>query len=340
MSLSDRETSILQAVIHHYVATARPAGSRTLARRYNLGWSPATIRNTMSDLEEAGYLTHPHTSAGRLPTDKAYRFYVDRLVRRARLSPKEQAKLAGSLARERAEDRLLSRAVQLLSALTQELGLALAPRVETGRIERLELVRVSAERLLLVVSIQSGVVRTIFLDVPTEVWPEDLSRTTEILNERLTGLTLGEVAQAIQERLRGTQPELGNLFQIFVQSADQLFDVEPDERAVVLQGASTLASQPEFSDGARLRELLWLTEERSVLAETLVERANVPGLSVTIGEEHDRPALSAFSIITSVYRIGELTGTIGVMGPTRMPYRKVIALVDYTSRVMTELLSE
>src|SRR5918997_6676931 len=192
--LSRRERMVLEAVIRTYVQTAEPAGSRTLARRFGLGVSPATIRNTMSDLEEKGYLFHPHTSAGRIPTDRAYRVYVDNLMRLAPPSHQEQNTLRAELVGTRsAVEEILRRAAQVLGVLTQELGVAVAPALDQVVLERLELVQVSSDRLLLVFNLRSGVVRTIFVGVPGLVAPGSVQRVAQILNERLSGLTLKEI---------------------------------------------------------------------------------------------------------------------------------------------------
>src|SRR3954452_13301285 len=184
--LSDRERRVLEAVIQSYVETAEPAGSRTISRRFGLGVSPATIRNTMSDLEEKGYLYHPHTSAGRIPTDLAYRVYVDYLMRPSAVAPAQAEQIRGELEGQRAAiETILSRASQVLGVLTNELGVAVSPTIEEAVLERLDLLQVSTERLLLVLALQSGAVRTIFVEVPAQLAPEVVQKVTVVLNERL-----------------------------------------------------------------------------------------------------------------------------------------------------------
>jgi heat-inducible transcriptional repressor len=346
--LTERERRILEAVIQSYVETAEPAGSRTLARRFGLGVSAATIRNTLSDLEEKGYLFHPHTSAGRIPTDRAYRMYVDSLVQLVPLAPlaaQERDQLVERiLAGGSAIETVLRCAAQSVGILTQELGVALGPRLDEIVLERLELVRLSAERLLMVLTLKGGVMRTIFVEAPGVLEDGAIAEVTVVLNERLGGLRLGEIRTSSAERLRdgvpGGRPAARELLNIFVQEADTVFDVPiaPDDDGVVLGQASVLAEQPEFASGDSLRRLIELTETRQHLAELLRQRSAKPGISITIGNEHADPRLGNLTIVTAEYRAGSLTGVIGVIGPTRMPYEKVISLVGHTSRLVTDLL--
>lgn len=344
--LTERERRVLEAVIQRYVETAEPAGSRTISRRFGLGVSPATIRNTMSDLEEKGYLFHPHTSSGRVPTDIAYRLYVDSLMR-APAAPRAEAKrikqeLAGS-GGVSAIEIILHRAAQSLSVVTQELGVALGPRLESVRLHRLELIRLSAERLLLVLSLEGGAVRTIFVEVAGQIADSAVAEVMLVLNQRLGGLTLKEIRQSLGDRLRDSGATAGakELLNVFVQEGDNLFELPPlgvDDGDVVFGQASVLADQPEFTTGDGMRKLLELTERRTHLAELLRNRADAPGISITIGNEHSDPRLEPFTIVTAEYAVGGLTGVIGVIGPTRMPYEKVIALVRHTSVLVSDIL--
>ncbi len=336
--LSERERLVLGAVIETYVQTAEPAASRTIAKRFGLGLSAATIRNTMSDLEEKGFLYHPHTSAGRIPTDQAYRMYVDALTRLPAVSLDDAHQIREELAGPRnAVDQVLARAAQVLGVLTQELGMAVGPSLDAAVLERLELLAVSSDRLLLVMTLQSGAVRTIFVEVPSHMAAEAVVQVSVVLNERLAGLSLKEIRATLSERLRDAtpSPESTELLNIFVQEADELFEVPAT--GVLLSSAQLLAGQPEFASAERLQGLLEMTERRDQLREALAQRTS-PGLTITIGSEHLDPKLAAFTLVTSSYRSGPLSGVIGVLGPTRMPYDKIVALVDHTSRLVQELL--
>ncbi len=340
-SLNDRERQVLEAVIETYVETAEPAGSRTIAKKFGLTLSAATIRNTMSDLEEKGYLYHPHTSAGRIPTDLAYRVYVNSLMRLSQVSASDSHQIREELAERNAVDQILERAAQVLGVLTKELGVAVGPTLDEALLERLELLQAGSDRLLLVLTLKSGVVRTIFVEVPSRLAPEIVVQVALVLNERLAGLRLREIRATLSERLRDAAPDAGSseLLNIFIQEADDLFDVPATGAGdgVVLGSAQLLAGQPEFATKERLQGLLEVTERRDVLREALAKRLG-QGLTITIGSEHQDATLAPFTLVTASYRLGPLAGVIGVMGPTRMPYDKIVALVDHTSRLVGELL--
>ena len=338
--LTDRERQVLEAVIVCYVETAEPAGSRTIAKRFNLGVSAATIRNTMSDLEERGYLYHPHTSAGRIPTDRAYRVYVDSLMAPAAPTRREQDALRlGIKTDATAIESILQSAAQVLGVLTQELGVAVAPSLDNAVLDRMELMSVSSERILMVLVLKGGSARTIFVEVGSAMPREALDSLAAVINERLAGLALAEIRRTLRERLRDAplEPEGNELLNIFIEEADNIFHLSAvDSGSVVMSSAQMLAEQPEFSSNTGIRTLLELTERRDLLRQALLERCG-SGLTVTIGGENLNPRLSDFTLVTSTYRSGSLYGVIGVMGPTRMSYRKVVALVEHTSRLMSEL---
>lgn len=344
LPLTEREQRILEAVIRTYVETAEPAGSRTVAKRHGLGVSPATIRNAMSDLEEKGYLFHPHTSAGRIPTDRAYRYYVDTLMRPLRLSAAEQRRLRKEL-QEKDEpsgafEHLVRRAAQVIGLLSGELGLAVAPRLDEVVLEKLELVLVSSERVLLVLTLKNGMVRTIYVDVRATLPAQTLAALTLVLNERLAGLTLLEIRNTFPERLRDAVSDYASteLLNIFMESAGEVFDPQQVVRDDLMLGyTSVVANQPEFAEGERLRSLIELTEQRELLRSVLREREHQAAPQITIGTEHGDPRLQPFTLITSEYRLGRLSGVLGVIGPTRMPYAKVAAIVEYASLLVGEL---
>ena len=343
--LSEREISVLEAVVRAYVETAEPAGSRSVARQSGLGVSPATIRNTMSDLEEKGYLSHPHTSAGRIPTDLAYRFHVDQLIRLPDLSAEDQSTLARELGvgGPTAVERLIQRAARALSLLSMELGVGLAPRLEEAVLEKLDLLKVSSDKVLLVATIRSGLARTLFVDFEGEIPEDTLATLAVLMNERLAGLTLREVRETLPVRLRDCRADDSSaaeeLLNIFIESGSDLFNWSDLEEGEILLGkTSLLATQPEFTSGERLKGLIELTERRDVLVQALSDRNHQSGLQITIGGENALKELSDFTLVTSEYCIGGLKGVIGIIGPTRMPYEKVIAIVDSTSSLVNRIL--
>ncbi|HET7024477.1 MAG TPA: heat-inducible transcriptional repressor HrcA [Gemmatimonadales bacterium] len=336
--LTDREVRVLEAVIQTYIETAEPAGSQTIAKRFGIGVSSATIRGTMSDLEDKGFLFHPHTSAGRIPTDRAYRLYVDHILHPTPVGVGVRSALEQELPARSAVEGLLQRAAEVLGVLTQELGVAAGPALESAVLERLELVQVASERLLLVFNLKSGVVRTIFVHAKALIAPDAVAEVARILNERLAGLTLREIRASLADRLRDTRAagDGRDLLNIFIAEGDEIFSLGGAADAVVLGSAKMLADQPEFASNERMRELLTLTERRDLIKQALATRAQ--GLTITIGGEHGDQDLAGFTLVTSTYRVGELRGVIGVLGPTRMPYDKVIGLVQHTSRLVEGLL--
>jgi heat-inducible transcriptional repressor len=339
--LTERERRVLEAVIQTYIETAEPAGSLTVARRVPLGLSPASIRGIMSELEAKGYLFHTHTSAGRIPTDLAYRLYVNDLMRLSPPSDQERETLRRELHLQRsAVEEILLRAAQVLGVLTHELGVAAAPRLDEVVLERLDLVHVASDRLLLVFHLRSGTVRTIFVQIPTHVAAGTVEHVARVLHERLAGLTLREIRSTLPERLRDADSSgtSGELLNIFIAEGEGIFDLATEADGVVLGSAELLADQPEFTSQERMRGLLSLTERRDLLKEALLARQQ-SGVLITIGTEHTDARLADFTLVTSSYRLGDLTGVIGVIGPTRMPYDKIIGLVQHTSRLVEGLIA-
>ena len=332
---------MLEAVVRTYVDTAEPAGSRTLARRFDFGVSPATIRNTMADLEEEGYLTHPHTSAGRVPTELAYRFFVDRVVRPGALTPSERVRIEKEvLPGDGTLERILRNATRALGLLVNELGVGSVPQLDNARLEKIDLIPVSSQKVLMVVTIKSGMVRTVYVDLPGEAPTDVLESIERVLNERLGGLSFTEIRRSFGARLRDAveDPAALDVLNIFMESSEDFFaagTTGPEQ--VVLGRTSAIVGQPEFSTNEGLRELIALTEQKELLAKVLGTRAVKGGPCVTIGSEHGHE-LAGFTLVTSGYRFGSLRGILGVIGPTRMPYEKVIAIVDYTSSLVTSML--
>lgn len=340
--LTDREKAVLSAVIDSYVRSAKPAGSRRLSREYGLGVSPATIRNTMADLETKGLLTHPHPSAGRMPTDLAYRYYVDSLMGRRSPTPRQRAKIErelGSFEVAAVED-LMGCAARVLGILTGELGLAVGPALASAVLRQLDFVPVDSRKALLILTLESGVIRTVYVDLPTELPRSTLRAVAAAMNERLAGSTLREIRDGFRERLRDLSlPDEGaeEFVNIFVQSGPDVFEWAVQERDIHLGSAAVLAEQPEFTTGERLKALIELTERRELLTSILGERRTGDGPQVTIGTEHGAPELEDLTIVTADYSVGNLKGVVGVIGPTRMPYDQVVAIVDCTSTLVSRL---
>jgi heat-inducible transcriptional repressor len=341
--LTERERTVLQAVVESYISSAEPTGSRRLVQQFDLDVSPATVRNTMSDLETKGLLTHPHTSAGRMPTDLAYRYYVDTLMGRRDISRSQEKQIHREIIGEDPGSELevlVRRAARVLGLLTGELGLSVGPILAAAVLLRLDLVPIDSEKVLLVLTLESGVVRTVYVDIPTGLPSNSLAAVAEVLNERLAGSTLREIHHSLSDRLRDVRLADGSaneLMNIFVESGPEIFEWAVKDQDLHLGSMAVLAGQPEFNSGDRLRQLMELTERRDLLASVLGGRATSRGPQITIGEEHGQPELADLTIITATYEVGHVEGVLGVIGPTRMPYEKVVALVDCTSSLVSRL---
>lgn len=338
-TLQQRERQILTCIVESFVENAKPVGSRYLAKRYNLDVSPATIRNLMMDLEDMGYLEQPHTSAGRVPTDKGYRVYVDTLMSIQRLSRKEQRRIFDKLRQVSADvDEILHTSCQVLGEISSQLGVVLGPRFYQGIFQKMELVPVAENKILVVISIKSGLVKTIMMEIRSNVSRDQLDETCWIINERLSGLSLKEIKESIDKRMSGLSYGEEGLIRLIVESSKKLFDFE-EYRDVHLGGARNIMSNPEFADREHLSKMIDLLEQKQIILHLLNKNAEDNKISISIGEENKEELFRNCSVITTSYHIGTVSGTLGVVGPTRMHYGKIVSLVDYMGKALTELLS-
>ena len=341
--LSSREEDILSCVVQAYIADASPVGSRTLVRRFGLSLSPATIRNTMNDLEAAGLLEQPHTSAGRVPTDKGYRVYVDRLMSPRALTVKEQAAIRQAVLGE-AHGRILDAAaildqtVKAISNLTHLLAVSLEPSLDQGTYERLELVSIGANKLLAILSIEGGFLRTVVMEITADVDPKALHETARLLNERLTGLPIRVIRQSARERIRDATGGDPKVLRVIMENSEGLFAPAPTEAQMHYWGTQNVLVLPEFSDRERMVSLVGALEEKDLFVRILGRHSGEKGLTITIGEENPEGEIHFCSIVASPYTVGEVAGSVGVVGPTRMEYSKLVSVVDYTARLVGEIL--
>lgn len=336
--LSEREELVLRYIVQNYILTANPVGSRYLSKRLDEeSISAATIRNTMADLEEKGYITHPHTSAGRVPTDLGYRFYVDTLVRGERLSNAERTKIHNNIDPGYATPILMKEASRLIGLISQQLGIVTAPELLNGVFERLELVPLSSTRLLVVLSIQSLLVRTVTLELHQPVEREGLDDVGRILNERLAGLTLREIRSSCHERLRDAASGNGaDVMRLLLDSTDKIFSQTPEIERVQISPTGNILRQPEFSSPEQMLGIVELIENEEMVIHLLDGHpGDGRGVEVTIGGEHGNERMANYSLITTRYVLGSTTGTIGLIGPKRMNYSKMIAVVEYIARTIT-----
>jgi heat-inducible transcriptional repressor len=338
-NLTEREIEILKALVNSYVTTAEPVGSRAIATKYKMGISPATIRNTLQDLEDLGLVEQPHTSAGRVPTDKGYRIYVDSLVLLEKLSETEEKRLREEIIVDYAAvDDLLEQTARILASISQQLGVTIAPRFDQGILTRIELIPVAEKKILVILAVKSGLIRTILLEADSPLTNKALEETARVLNERLGGLSLGEIKDSFSERIKETNEADPRLIKLFLDSTENILSF-PELEQVHLGGTTNIVSQPEFKDRSKLKAFIEFLEEKKVLAELVSSQKVKEGITITIGKENERGEMQYCSIVTSTYKAGKSQGSIGVIGPTRMPYPKLISLVDYTAKLLSEILS-
>lgn len=339
--LTQREGFILKSLVKNFVNCAMPIGSRFLSRANKNRLSPATIRNIMMDLDEKGLVTQPHASAGRIPTDLGYRYYVNDLMMIERVTKSEKQFIDQRLEDVANEDveAILEKSCEVLSQISNQLGVVLSPRFYQGKFEKLELIKLSENKLLVIIAISYGLVKTIMMEIKYNISQNKLEETARILNERLSGLTLKQIRETFNTRLSDVTLGDENLISQFSASADKIFMTE--EGHLLVKGTQNIFSQPEFASQERMTKLLELIENQKILIRVLSDTAtNEDKISIAIGQENKEELLNNCSLITAAYRIGDITGTIGILGPTRMKYEKVISLVDFIAKEISNFFIE
>lgn len=338
--LNEREKSILRSIVQQFILTASPVGSRYIVKKYDIGFSPATVRNIMSDLEESGFIDHPHTSAGRIPTDKGYRFYVDSLMEIESLNPVEKGIISKSFNIELSDtDELLRIASKLMSQITKQIACVTYPKLDKGILQKLQLVSLSSTRLLIVISIKSGLVKTITLEVKSEIKESQLSYVENLLNERLSGLTLDEIRKTFAERFSDVGSDEKSIIRIFIDSVDKIFVDPKTEDRVFITGAKNVIQQPEFEDPEKFQSVIELIEDKDIIIHIMDKKEKSSDeVFISIGKENIDQKLQEYSLITKEYNFGETSGTLGIIGPKRMEYSKIVAIVDYVSKMLSDVL--
>jgi heat-inducible transcriptional repressor len=340
--LNDREKTILRSIVQQFILTASPVGSRNITKRFDVGVSPATVRNIMSDLEESGFINHPHTSAGRIPTDKGYRYYVDALMEIQKLKNSDKGYIDKSLDKNSLEtDEILKIASKLLSTITKQIACVTYPTLDNGILEKIQLVILSSTRLLVVVSIKSGLVKTMTLEFDTEVENEKLQKVEALLNERLNGLTFQEIRKTFKERLSDVGDNEKPIIRLFIDSVDKIFKDQKKEDKLVITGATNIIQQPEFDDPEKFQSVIELIEDKDIIIHIMdkkrTEKSN--NVLISIGSENENDKFNEYSLITKEYTFGETSGTVGIIGPKRMEYSKVVAIVSYLGDMLSEVLT-
>ncbi len=335
MELTPREILILRSVIHSFISDALPVGSRTLSKKSDIDFSPATVRNTMADLEEMGLLEQPHTSAGRIPTDLGYRIYVDDLMSQRRLASDVRQSIE-RLVSEISFDlkEVMRRTSGMLGNISSLLGVVLSPRYEQSILLKVDLTPYSSSRLMAIVALKSGLAKTVLLEIDFEIDETELQEGCSLLNQRLHGMPLKRIRKDIVEILRERPPNVRNeLLDLVVYNSDILFQFEEDED-FFLNGLKTLLEQPEFSQSERVRTIVELFENRKVLIHLVSGLQPEEGVRVTIGGENPVRQSRELSVLTAAFSVGEDVGTVSVIGPTRMDYSRLWSVVDYTAKTI------
>lgn len=339
MTMDARKFRILQAIIDDYILTAIPVGSRTISKKYEMGLSSATIRNEMSDLEELGYLDQPHVSAGRIPSAKAYRLYVDQLLQNGSIRTGDAADVRAYFTnRAQQMEDVISCAAQALSGLTHYTSLVMSPKGAELRIRTLQLVPVSSQSALLVIVTDGGIMRDSVIRVGSEMDSDALYAVSRTLTERLSGHTLSEALTLIKETERDMQAERQVLSGVaeFLDAVDS----EGGKAKLTLGGASNILNFPEYSDVEKARCFLSVLETKDKLLK-LMENHGEMAFTVRIGPETGIPELEDCSLVTATYRLSDNThGTIGVIGPTRMQYGRVLSVLSAMGKQLTDLLRQ
>ncbi|HHV77995.1 MAG TPA: heat-inducible transcription repressor HrcA [Firmicutes bacterium] len=337
--LDERKRLVLSAVVEDYIETCTPVGSRTLSKRYNLGISPATIRNEMADLEEMGLLEQPHTSAGRVPSDRGYRYYVDELMPKVTLDPQTLAEIQYRLYVKATQfDQLLQATARVLSEATDYMAVVLGPEVEDAVIERISYVKLTEDKALLVVVNDTCLIHEAIIDMPPGTTAQQLVMIGEIVTKALRGLAFSKVSARALQMLRSELNEHRDLLEASIEALHTLMETPGYER-LALGGASNILKQPEFRDTEKLQLILKLIERRADLIR--LAAAGEGEVVVRIGTENRDQRARELSLITAEYSSKRgIVGRIGVLGPRRMKYNKALAVVTYVQELINDWLEK
>lgn len=338
--LNERKKKILQIIIEDYISSAEPVGSRTIARKYDLGLSPATIRNEMSDLELLGYLEQPHTSAGRIPSAQAYRFYVDALIEPGTLTDNDMALIDGWYnERRRNIDDIFQSTAKILSRMTQNVSMVLTNQQTIANFCYLKFLPLDSQHAILCIVADDGSIDTNVVDIPLGMSSEEMDYLAGKMSKLLEDRNLSDISVEILQNVHTDVVEDKLIFSSLLQAVRKMTG-RRQEQKVFLSGTKQLLNQPEFRDVERVRNLLGILEEEKVLKD-LLQGGEDSGLKVTIGFENKFTGIQDCSMVQATYRLnGQIVGTMAVLGPTRMEYGKVISVMDYLHKYLKTILDK
>ncbi len=339
--LNARHQGVLRAIVLDYIRTAEPVGSRTISRKYGFSLSPATIRTTMADLEELGYVAQPHTSAGRIPTDRGYRLYVDTLMDRPQLSRVEVQRIEQQVAPSAGEmEELLREAGKLLSALSPYVAVVLAPRLQESHFRRVEFVSLAREQVLIILLADTDLVHHKVVTVDEAMTQAELDRVARYLNDLLQERTLREVRDLLVAQMAEEKAQYDRMLARALRFGARALEAEP-EAEVYVAGAAHIADQPEFADIAKMKALFAAFEEKSKLVNILNNCLTSEDFKIFIGSELPVRDIQGLSVIAAPYRKGDrVLGVLGVLGPTRMDYGRALALVETMAKLLSRAITD
>jgi heat-inducible transcriptional repressor len=341
-ALDDRKKEVLRSLIRLHVATGEPVGSESLSRVLDRTLSPATLRNIMADLEALGYLEHPHTSAGRMPTDEGYRFFVDSLMDRQSLAPRDAAAIRSGLRRGGGSpQQVLANASHLLSGLSRSVGFVLAPDIGKSSFRHIDFVHLAPPRILVVMVSQTGLVTNKVVEVEEELTPDDLQACANYLNTHFAGMSLVGIRARLLQLMGEEKALYDDLLQRVIAVGSAAFAAGEGQSDLYLDGTSNILGHAQFEDLERMRALFKTFEEKSRLVRILNACISGQGVRILIGHENPDPEMRELSLVTAAASVdGEADLGLGVLGSTRMEYAYVVALVDHVARAIVETLRE
>lgn len=339
MQLDARAQTLLNALVERYIADGQPVGSRALSKISGLELSPATIRNVMSDLEDMGFVASPHTSAGRVPTPRGYRIFVDTLLTARTPEPSELESQLHSRLQTNAPNKIISNAAQVLSSLSQFAGVVMSPRHESV-FQQIEFLRLSEKRILLVIVSPTGEVQNRLMLTDVDYTPSQLIQAANYINQNYAGQRFDEVRARLQAELRQLRDDMTRLMQAAVEAGSDAMADSSEE--VVISGERNLLSVSDLSSNmSSLRKLFEMFEQKTGLVQLLDVSSKAAGVQIYIGGESQLVPVEEMSVVTAPYEVnGRIVGTLGVIGPTRMAYERVIPIVDITAKLLSNALSQ
>ncbi len=340
--LDERQRQILLAVVCNYIATADPVGSRTIARKYGFGISPATIRNIMADLEEMGFLVQPHTSAGRIPTDRGLRFYVDHLEQsRKSLEEPEASDIDEALQMEIELGHLMKKTTELLSQLSQQASLVLAPNLKSTVCRHIDFIKLSHSQALVLFISETGLVHKRVISLAEDISQDTFDKMSKLITTELMGLSLAKIRLKLLKMMKTEKTQFDKLLAQAIKLSQQFFSEEADDSELYVGGTFNMMNQPEFADIEKMRHLFKAFEEKRLLIHILDKCIDDEDVIVIIGEENDVEDMQDLSFVISSYKSGgRALGVVGIIGPKRMNYTQVIPIVGHTAKAVSRLLTE